>query len=296
MMRLLKEPLLHFCVLGALLFVLYGVMQKPDERSPDAIVVTQGQIAHLASGFAKTWQRPPTPEEMAGLVREWVREEVYYREAMALGLERDDTVVRRRLRQKMEFISEDTAAQQEPTEADLAEYLGAHPESFRTEARYSFRQVYLSPERRGESLADAVAQLREQLQELGADADLSQLGDPLLLEPEYLLLPGNDVANLFGETFAERLAELSPGQWQGPVESGYGVHLVWVSERIEASLPVLADVRDAVLREWRNARRLEANERFYAQLLERYTVTIEDPEPDSVSQTPLSGQSTGTQP
>jgi hypothetical protein len=278
--RILKEPLLHFLLLGAGLFIAYGLWSKPGSNAaPGQIVVTVGQIEHLQAGFARTWQRPPTDPELKGLIDDWVREEIATREAMALGLDKDDTVIRRRLRQKLEFVSEDIAAQTEPTDADLNAYLQAHPESFRVEPRFTFSQVYLNPEKHGEHLAHDAAQLLAQLKQAGGEADISTLGDSLLLEQTFQSVPISEVGKQFGEQFAAGLAELSPGQWQGPIESGYGVHLVLVSERTEGRLPALAEVRDVVRREWDNARRLEGNGKVYQELLERYTVTIEGLEP-----------------
>ena len=276
MKRILREPLLHFLLLGAGLFIAYGVTQKPGVLSDSgAIVVTMGQVENLAASFAKRWQREPTPEELAGLGRDRVREEVYCREAKALGLDQDDTVIRRRLRQKMEFISDDIAAQTEPSDAELSAYLEAHPDSFRVEPRFTFRQVYLNPAKHGENLARDAAQLLAQLNQASIQSDAAQLGDSLMLEHQFAAASASEIGNQFGEKFAAKLPELTPGQWQGPIESGYGVHLVWVSERTEGRLPALAEVRDAVRREWDNARRLEANDRFYQELLKRYTVTIE---------------------
>jgi len=279
MRRLLKEPLLHFLLLGAGLFLAYGLRQSRDGGEPRRIVVTLGEIEQLATGFAKTWQRPPTHEELDALVRDRVREEVYCREALALGMDREDTVIRRRLRQKMEFVSEDVAALAEPTEAELDGYLQSHPDSFRIEPRLAFRQVFLDPEMHGANLAGDVAQMLAQLNEAGGEVDLSSLGDSLLLETQFPELPTSEVAKQFGEPFARELARLQPGRWHGPVESGYGVHLVFVSQRTEGRLPALAEVREAVRREWDNARRLAANEAFYQELLARYTVTVESGEP-----------------
>jgi len=278
MKRILKEPLLHFLLLGAAIFLAYGVASKRTIGEPGKIVITQGQVASMVEGFTRTWQRPPTSEELQGLVRDRVRDEVYCREAMALGLDKDDTVIRRRLRQKMEFVSDDIAAQTEPTDADLTAYLQAHPDAFRVEPRFAFRQVYLNPEKHGENLARDAAHLLAQLNQAGGKADGSALGDSLLLDYTFAAVPGSEVAKQFGETFAAQLAELAPGRWQGPVESGYGVHLVFVSERTDGRLPALAEVCDAVRREWANARRLEANEKLYDAMLKRYEVTIERPQ------------------
>jgi hypothetical protein len=273
--RILKEPLLHFLLLGAGLFVAFGLLQKPGGEGTNEIVVTAGEIEHLAASFAKTWQRQPTPQEMAGLLKDRVREEVYYREAMALGLNKDDVVIRRRLRQKMEFIADDVTAQVQPTDAELTAYLQAHPDSFRAEPQFTFRQVYLNPEKRGQSLARDTEQLLAKLSAMGDTADADTLGDPLLLEHTFTALPTSEIAKQFGPGFAAKLSELSPRQWQGPIQSGYGVHLVLISKRTDAQLPPLADVREAVRREWDNTRRLQANEKFYQQLLQHYTVTME---------------------
>jgi PPIC-type PPIASE domain len=275
MKRLLKEPLLHFLMLGAAIFAIYNWLPKRSSGEPGKILITQGQIGQLATGFAKTWQRPPTTQELAGLVRDRVREEVYCREAMALGLDKDDTIVRRRLRQKMEFVSDDIADQFEPSDADLNAYLTAHPDMFRFERRFTFRQVYLDPQKHGENLARDAAQLLTQLNQAGGKADVSALGDSFLLEHTFELVPDSEVTKQFGEKFAAKLSELSSGHWRGPVESGYGMHLVFVEERTEGRAPKLAEVRDAVHREWANARRLESNEKFYQGLLKRYAVMIE---------------------
>jgi hypothetical protein len=277
MRHILKEPLLHFLLLGAGLFLVYTLVPKSGSAEAGRIVVTQGQIEYLVSGFAKAWQRPPTAEELAGLVRDQVREEVCCREAMAMGLDKDDTIIRRRLRQKLEFVSNDIGSIAEPTDADLNTYFQAHPDTFRVEPRLTFRHVYLNPEKHRESLARDAAQLLAQLNQAGGGADLSSLGDSFLLEHQFAAVTVSEVAKQFGEKFAAKLGGLSPGQWQGPVESGYGAHLVLVSERTEARLPTLAEVRPAVRHAWANARRLEANEKFYQDLLKRYTVTIERP-------------------
>jgi hypothetical protein len=277
MKRLLREPLLHFLLLGAAIFAAYSVVSKRGSEEPGKIVITQGQVENLAFGFAKTWQRPPTDQELAALVRDRVREEVYYREAMALGLDKDDTVIRRRLRQKMEFVSDDIATQAEPTDADLNAYLLAHPAKFPVVQRFTFRQVYLNPDKHRASLADDAARLLAQLKQSGDKADISALGDVFLLEHDFTALPASEIAKQFGEQFAARMPELTPGQWQGPIESGYGVHLVKVAERSDGRLPALADVREVVRREWDNARRQEANEKFFQELLKRYVVTIEQP-------------------
>jgi PPIC-type PPIASE domain len=277
MRRLAREPLLHFLLLGAVIFVVWGFRSRDDATRPGAIVVTEARIASLATAFDRVWQRPPTTTELDGLIRDYVREEVMGREAMALGLGRDDTIIRRRLRQKLEFVTEDVAALAEPTEEQLRTYLAEYPDTFRAQARFTFSQVHLDPARRGANLARDVARLLAGLEQAGLRADVSALGDSRMLDHQFVGLPTGDVDRQFGEGFAAKLAALAVGRWHGPIESGYGVHLVLVRERTEGRAPTLEDVRDAVRRAWMNARRQEANENFYQALLRRYTVTVERP-------------------
>jgi PPIC-type PPIASE domain len=277
--RLSREPLVHFLILGALLLFASNFVNKRTSGDTRKIVITQGQIEHLEDGFARVHQRPPDPDELKGLIRDYLREEVYYREALALGLDRDDAPIRQRLRQKMEFISEDIAAQTEPTEDQLRFYLNDHPDKFRVDQHFIFSQVYLDPARHGRRLNADAQQMLAMLNSLGTRADLSTIGDPFLLESSSRDVFARDVARDFGEKFAAALGELPVERWQGPVESGLGMHLVYVSKRTDGRTPSLGEVRDAVRREWANDHRLEANEKFYEGLLMRYTVTVELPQP-----------------
>ncbi|MFG0282934.1 MAG: peptidyl-prolyl cis-trans isomerase [Phycisphaerales bacterium JB039] len=277
MKGLLREPLVHFLALGAALFVVFSLLSGP-EGAPrdDQIIVTAGKIEHLAALFARTWQRPPTRQELEGLIADYVREEAAYREGMAFGLDTDDTVIRRRIRQKLDFIAEDVARQFEPTEAELQAYLEANPDAFRQDPIVSFRQIYLNPEQRPDLEADA----RDLLIALEDDRsiDASTLGDRILLEHAYADVTTRQVSALFGAGFAAAIAQLEPGAWHGPVASGYGAHRVRRDRKQAERLPELAEIRDLVQREWANARRLEAIEQFYADLVARYDVTIAWPQ------------------
>ena len=272
-MRLLKEPLFHFLLLGAAIFGGHRLVAGGRATAPDEIVVTQGRIDALAAAFTRTWQRPPTASERDGLIRDYIREEVYAREAIALGLDKDDVVIRRRLRQKLEFVSEDVLAPPEPTDDQLRAYLTSYPDAFRVEARFTFRHIFLNGERRGEELARDAARLLAQLGLPGTDPDT--LGDPFLLDRRFDAVPAGLVAAQFGEQFAATLAELPTGQWVGPVASAYGTHLVFVAQRTGGRVLALEEVGDAVRREWVNAQRAESSERFYQGLLKSYSVTIE---------------------
>lgn len=280
MKQIFKEPLFHFLLLGAALFGGYSLLNRNAAVEQDEIILTPGQIETLSATFAKIWQRPPSPDELKGQIDEYVKEEILSREAIKLGLDQRDTVIRRRLRQKMEFLAEDFAAAAEPTEAELAEFLAKHPERFLEEAHYTVRQIYLNPELHATSLQQDVAELLGDLKEHGADVDLAAHGDSTLLPGELINEPERAVEAQFGQAFASALATAKTNQWTGPVESAYGVHLVFISERAEGRAPVLAEVRDAVKRELMNERRLAANHRYVEELLKKYRVTIEWPKTD----------------
>ncbi len=266
----MREPLVHFFALGALLFVLHAVVGDPTARSRERIVVTRGQIEQLATTFARIWQRPPTRRELDGLVEDWIRSEVAYREALALGIDEGDVIVRRRLRQKLEFLTED-ATEATPTDDELRAYLAEHPDDFRTPARATFTQVYLSPARRDDAAADA----RTLLARLDDAADPGDLGDPLLAPRELVDAPRTEVESVFGTAFADAVETAPVGRWSGPVESGYGVHLVNVARRTDGTVPALEEVRPAVVREWQNARRTRLLDEAYQRLRAQYEIVVE---------------------
>jgi PPIC-type PPIASE domain len=264
-------------LLGAALFGLFSMFGKNNEAGgPAKIVISAARVATLADGFARTWRRPPTEEELQGLVDDYIREEVFYREGRAAGFDRDDVVIRRRVRQKMEFLAEDVAAA-DPTEEQLATFLASHPERFRTPGRLTFRHVFLSETRRGSTIESDSKQLAHQLAHTGATERAVELGDPFLLGEEFRSISESEVANTFGENFAKQIAAVDVGRWQGPFLSGFGLHFVFVDERTPGSLPALAAVRQAIHKEWLNERRLESEKAFYRKLRDRYEIIVEAP-------------------
>lgn len=271
---LLREPLLQFIVLGAILFGLFHLVDREKAEAPARIVISSARIANLADGFARTWRRPPGKEELQGLVDDYIRDEVFYREGRAAGLDRDDVIIRRRVRQKMEFLAEDMSAP-EPSEEQLAAYLKANPERFRTEDRLTFQQVFLSAARRGRAIDDDSKQVANALDRAEAAVDKTALGDPFLLGEEFQAVSQSEVASLFGESFAKQISVMEPGRWQGPISSSFGQHFVNIGERISGILPPLDAVRETVRREWSNARRLEAERKLYGSLRERYEIVVE---------------------
>ena len=277
MRRLLREPLLHFLLIGTALFLLYDATNGGRADAPREIVISEGRIAALAENFATVWMRPPTAVELKGLIDDYVAEEVYYREAVAMGLDQDDTVIRRRLRQKMEFISEDIANSVEPADAQLQEFLAQNAGKFAQPAELSFRQVYLSAERRGEAALVDAEKLLAELQAGRGPADPAEAGDATLLPAAMEAASPQAIANAFGEEFARRVDEAPVGQWSGPIESVFGVHLVKVDERVAAKAPTLGEIRPIVLREWQAEHRGRQNESFLEALREKYEVRVEGP-------------------
>ena len=288
--RLLREPLLHFLLVGALLFLVFGLRQDPVSGSANRIVVDAGQVEQLVGQFQRTWMRPPTQRELEGLIESLVRDEVYYREALALGLDKDDPIMRRRMRQKLEFIFEDLTAET-PTDQQLSAYLEEHAEYFRIEPRVSFQQLYLNPDRRTDTAGDA----QRLLASLESGADPAASGDPSLLPFEMTLASTSEIARSFGQDFAAELGRIPPGSWQGPVFSGLGAHVVRVTGREEGRLPELSEVRPVVEREWLARRRQELKDLSYSRLREGYEVIVDLPDGEAGGATASAGSRADTQ-
>lgn len=274
--RLLREPLAHFIFLALAIFAVYGLLNRAVAQAPDRIIVTAPKIEQLTAIFGKTWQRPPTAEEFKGLVDDYVKEEIYVREALALGLDKDDAVIRRRLSLKMGFMNDSIVDAQTPTSGELDAYLKAHPTVFEIEPMLAFQQVFLNPDQHGDKTGQDAASILKTLATNPA-TDPTMLGDVSLLPAELPLTGKSSIGQTFGTDFAEALDKATLGQWTGPVTSSFGLHLIKLSERRPGRLPALNEVRDDVVREWANDKRKEFEERRLEELLKRYAVVIEYP-------------------
>ena len=277
MNSILKEPLLHFLLIGAGLFVAFALVRPADEvrESDDTIVVSPGRIEQLANIFAKTWQRPPTEQELKGLVDDFILEEIYYRQAIKMGIDRGDTIIRRRLRQKVEIFTDDMAGLVEPGDEELGKYLKANADRFRQDSTYTFQQVYINPERHAEDLN---AYLNAQLNALNTGEEVNS--DSSLIPAGFQAEPTRVVNSTFGKGFAAKLDELEIGNWTGPVESGLGVHLVRVDSREPGEVPALDKIKPVVEREWANERRIEMRNEVNEQLRGEYEIVVEWPKGD----------------
>lgn len=275
-----KQPLLHFLILGALIFVSYPFLRESTsaEGNRQELVVTPGRIEMLSANFLKVWQRPPSSEELDGLIDDFIREEIYYREALAIGLDRDDTIVRRRMRQKMEFITADLSDQRQPSDQDLSAFLEENRRNYQIDPEFDFQHIYLDPSKRKGSIEKDAQSLLKQLKTSGTLLDFANLGDRIMLENAFESVSQSEVDRLFGTGFGETLNGLEIGSWQGPLKSGYGMHLIRVDQRTPARSPELDEVRTIILRDWQSANRQKTNENIFSKLKERYTITIEKPE------------------
>lgn len=277
MFHWLKDPLLHFLLIGAGLFLLYGLQADDAAEEPNQIVFSETDIDRIINLWQRKWQRLPTQQELQGLIASQIREEVLYREALAMGLDKDDSVVRRRMAQKMEFISNDLASLAEPSDAQLKAYLDSHADKFAIPGRISFTQIYLNADQRGDRVRDDARTLLEKLSQSPADVDISMVGDAFMGGYSYDKLAEYGVARLFGSLFSQQLFKLPVGRWTGPVESGYGLHLIRIDSRTDSLAPSLDQVRDKVHGEWLAEQRRKANDSLYDELRKRYEIIIKHP-------------------
>lgn len=273
----LREPLVHFLLIGGVLFLLYGLQNEGFDNQDKRIVFSKADISRLVLRWEKQRQRTPTQAELKDLIEQQIREQVMYREALLMGLDQNDGIVRRRMAQKIEFISADLAAMVEPSEDDLTNYLVAHPELFEIPGHISFAQVYFNTDRRGEQAEKDIQRLLTTQEQTRSEIDIKQLGDPFMLAQEHSQLTEYEVAQLFGKGFASKLFTLAVGDWQGPVQSSFGLHLVRIDNKTRSSQPDLKSVRIKVRNEWMNQQRSTANEAFYQSLRQQYEIIIEDP-------------------
>ena len=279
MKKLLSEPLLHFLLIGGLIFFIYDM--KSEELIADdnkSIVITEAKIDQLLNQWQRRWKRLPSQQELQGLVRTHIHEEVLYREALAMGLDKDDTVVRQRMTRKIEFISNDLASLAKPTDDQLQTYLDSYPGKFLLPGKISFSQVYFNADKRGEQAQNDISKLLAELSQNSPDVDISTLGDSFMGGQVYNSLNDFEVSRLFGDIFKEQLFELATDKWLGPVESGYGLHLVRIDSRTAPRAPALSLVREKVQIEWMTEQQKKANTAFYAELHKRYEITVELPE------------------
>lgn len=280
LVRIVKEPLLHFVLAGAVIYLLFGLFGQSESDDAmveeNTIVVTEGEINWLGEMWQKKWNRPPSNIEMTGLVRDHLRESVLYREAVAMGLDKDDVIIRRRMAQKLEFLAQDLIQPEVATEEELQAYFQGHLEQYQLPPLLTFTHVFIDPDKRGDDTLKDADKLKAELIASAKvpDAD-SDLGDVFMLQSYYPERSESDLSKLFGGEFAKSIMALEPKEWHGPVLSGYGTHLVYVHDRLEFPAPTFEQVAERVREDHKNAAREKLNDEYIASLLARYKVVIE---------------------
>jgi hypothetical protein len=276
-MKLLREPLFHFVALGAVLYGIYAVTS--DRIAADesrTIRITASDIELLTATFSRQWQRPPTEGELRNLIDSRVREEVLYREALAAGLDNNDVVVRRRMVQKMDFLSQDLALLTDPTDQELQTFFQEHKEEYRIPPRLSFSHVYFNSDRRGPVVEDDARRvLAEITTRTPSPQRAPERGDRFMLGHEFINRSTAEIEREFGSRFAEALFEMEPG-WHGPIVSGYGLHLVFIDDRVEGRIPDYTEVRDRLVMDFNRMRSERAKNALFEGLLEKYDIEIDD--------------------
>jgi parvulin-like peptidyl-prolyl isomerase len=277
MRDLLKNPAIHVLLLGLVVAAAILIAKGPPTADASRrVVVTGADLLQQRAAFMRTWRREPTAEELRGALEQHIRQEVLYREALARGYDRDDLVVRRAMQQKMEFLAASQALQEPPSEEEIEAFFALRKERYRLPAVLSFAQVYVSPDQRGvgaeQHAIDLLRRLRSEDPQLPA---LSSWGDPIMLETTYADQSEREVSATFGEVFAEAVVRLPVGEWQGPVSSGYGLHLVKVLEREDSRIPGWHEVSGRVINDMEFEARAAARDQLYQEIAQNYEVVLD---------------------
>jgi len=285
---------MQFLLIGACIYAAYALFgASDDEQAQRTVNISEARIENLSAMWQKRWNRPPTEAELVGLVRAWLREDILYREGLAMGLDDDDHIIRRRLAQKLEFLTNDIVQMQEPDEAELEAYFSDNVEQFRAPDRVTFTHVFFNPDAREEATLDDAAAALTRLQAAGEpNGEVIDEGDRFMLQNYFAQASELDIRRSMGSGFADSVLQLEPGRWHGPVLSGFGTHLVYVYNFDAAPPPELAAVRDEVLNEWRREQTQKFDAEFLESLKSRYEIVIEGPESfvDSVLRADGTGQ------
>jgi len=278
--RWLREPLLHFLILGALLFAVYSYINRgrPGVESSKQIVVTLDELREMEVYFESQWHRPPTAAEFQAMVEDKVREDVLYREALAMGLDKDDAIVKRRMAQKMQFLAEDVATAHEPSSVELKAWFEKNKDKFALPSRISFRHIYFSPDSRGKNAQQDAAAALTKLPGQPVDSKVAQsMGDRFMFQDYYGERAPDAIAKEFGPPFAVAVENLKPGSWQGPIESGYGWHLVFVTTVISGRIPAFEEIEPDVKTAWLGEQKRQAWQKAYADMRAKYIVMLPAP-------------------
>jgi peptidyl-prolyl cis-trans isomerase C len=282
-----REPLVHFLLIGLALFCLYAwIVRGRTSNGNYQITLTLDDLRQLDISFVSQWHRQPTREEFSGLVEGFIRQEILYREGLAMGLDKDDTIVKRRMAQKVEFLSEDVAAAHEPTTDELRNWYAKNSQKFSLADRATFRHLFFGFDRRGQNAQTAALSALSKLAGKPEDSPLDKaLADPFMFQDYYGDRAPDQLAKEFGPTFAIGLYKLKPGMWQGPIESGYGWHLVWIESITPGRVPAFEEVEPDVKTAWLADQKAIEWQKAYARMRAKYEVVAPQPPPESTEST-----------
>ena len=270
--KILHEPLVHFLVLGALVFAIYIFLNGTESEDTHHIVVSKAVQKQLAYRWQKKYLRAPTEEDMQKMLDKEIYTEVMAREAKQMGLDVNDFIIRRRLAQKMEFVSDDLSLLVAPTDAELKSYLKTHEKMFRKEDSFSFKQIYIDVNKHHNDLKETFEKIKTALQ---TDTDIRALGDSFLLPVNNEHMRYYDVQRKFGKAFAMHLKTVKEGSWQGPIKSGYGAHFVYLEKREKGEIPAFESIKETLKNAWMSEKKDQNNQMFYKNLKKSYSVEIE---------------------
>jgi len=276
--RLFTEPLVQFLIIGACIYGAFALFGTPEEDYRDTTIrVDANRIDAFIGQWESRWNRPPTRQEIDGIIQQYVREDILYRQAVAMGLNEDDPITRRRMAQKLEFLTSDLAMMKQPAEGELEQYFRDNQANYRAPDQISFSQVFFDPDAREEATLDDAAEVLAQLRSVGEpDAQTLEAGDRFMLQGYFPSVTQAEIGRTMGSGFAEAVMQLDPGQWHGPVLSGYGVHLVYVYDFLAAPPAVFEDVQATVLEDWHAVQREQFNADFFEALKNNYEIIIDE--------------------
>ena len=274
LLKILKDPFSHFIIIGILLFVSYQIITPDEQQLDNQITISEKEVGNIIVNWKKRWNSAPTTAQLTNLIEQQIREEILYREALMLNLQQGDTVIRRRLADKMAFIVNDIVVPTQATDKQLQDFMKKFPDKFLIAERISFKHYYFNPDLYSDKEMQVALLIAKQQLIKG----LPVASDDFAGKSEFNLLPEHQIARLFGREFPQKLTSLSVDEWSEPIQSGYGKHLVKISQRSEGALAQLDDIRDYVLQEWRAQQQITANIEVYQSLRSNYEIDIVIPD------------------
>ena len=272
MKKFFKEPFFHFIIIGITLFFLYGLVNK-DTDTKNKIILTDFDLENIISSFEMQWKRVPTEQELENIIIQNIKQEIFYQEALNMNLDHNDEIIKRRLSQKMQFLSNDIAALTEPTDAVLKTYYKENADKYLTPSTFSLYQITFSPDHRRDNYKDATETLNQFPN--ASFEEMKQWGDKLPFSYYYENVSGNELGLLLGSKFSEAIENQESNKWIGPIPSGFGHHLVFITNKVEPQQPKYEIVKEELIRNYEYDNQIETNELIYQELKKKYDIQFD---------------------